>query len=369
MRHDTVIIGAGPGGLAAARAAKRIGKRVLLIDDNWGPGGQIWRGYSGLDIDGIDKRYSTQVSDLDLDCEQLILACGARELFLPFPGWTLPHVVGAGGLQALVKAGLKIQGKRVVVAGSGPLLLAVAANLSKAGAEVVLVAEQASWGSLVGFGVSLWRWPEKIIQAAGLATSRFRASVWPVAAEPGRVVMSDGQTLQCDYLACGFGLVPNLELAMLAGCKIESGFVSVDAMQETSVRGIYAVGELTGIGGVEKAEAEGEAAGSRTALRGNHGAFVELLRQCFALREELKSLAKPDTIVCRCEDVTLGKIAACSSKREAKLQTRCGMGACQGRICGSALEFLRGWPPDTVRQPVHPVSVQDLLKQKETANP
>ncbi len=369
MRHDTVIIGAGPAGLAAARAAKRTGKRVLLIDDNWGPGGQIWRGYAGLEIEGIDKRYSTQASDLDLDCEQLILACGARELFLPFPGWTLPHVVGAGGLQALVKAGLKIQGKRVVIAGSGPLLLAVAANLSKAGAEVVLVAEQASWSSLVGFGLRLWRWPGKLVQAAGLVTPRFRTSVWPVAAEPGRVVMSDGQTWQCDYLACGFGLVPNLELALLAGCKIENGFVSVDAKQQTSVPGIYAVGELTGIGGVEKAEAEGEAAGSGISVRGNHGIFVELLRQHFTLRPELKTLAKPDTIVCRCEDVALSKIAACSRKREAKLQTRCGMGACQGRICGSALEFLRGWPPDTVRQPVHPVAVRDLLRQKETANP
>jgi NADPH-dependent 2,4-dienoyl-CoA reductase/sulfur reductase-like enzyme len=362
MRHNTVIIGAGPGGLAAARAAKRIGKRVLLIDDNWGPGGQIWRGYSGLEIDGIDKRYSTQISDLDLDCEQLILACGARELFLPFPGWTLPHVVGAGGLQALVKAGLKISGKRVIIAGSGPLLLAVAANLSKAGADVALVAEQASWGSLIGFGMNLWRWPEKIVQAMGLGTSRFRASLWPVAAEPGRVLMSDGQTWQCDYLACGFGLVPNLELAMLAGCRIDNGFVSVDATQETSVKGIFAVGELTGIGGVEKAEAEGEAAGSGTRLKGDHASFVRLLRQHFALRPELKALAKSETIVCRCEDVTLGKITAFSSKREAKLQTRCGMGSCQGRICGPALECLLGWPPDTVRQPVHPVQVRELKK-------
>ncbi len=369
MRHDTVIIGAGPGGLAAARAAKRIGKRVLLIDDNWGPGGQIWRGYDGLEIEGIDKHYSTQISDLDLDCQQLILACGARELFLPFPGWTLPHVVGAGGLQALVKSGLNIKGKRVVIAGSGPLLLAVAANLSKAGADVVMVAEQASWRSLISFSINLWRWPEKISQAVGMTTSKFRASLWPVEAEPGRVLMSNGRSWKCDYLACGFGLVPNLELAMLAGCKIENGFVSVDERQQTSAKGICAIGELTGIGGVEKAEAEGEAAGSGTSLKGDHAKFVSLLRQHFALRPELKSLAKPETIVCRCEDVALGKIEACLSKRESKLQTRCGMGPCQGRICGSALEFLLGWPPDTVRQPVHPVSVRELLRPKETANP
>ena len=367
MQVDTVIVGAGPGGLAAARAAKRVGKRVLVIDDNWGPGGQIWRGRAGLIVEGVEFQFGRQLASLDVDYGQLILACGARELFLPFPGWTLPHVLGAGGLQALVKTGLHIQGKRVVVAGSGPLLLAVAANLNTAGATVVLVAEQASWGSLMRFGLGLWRWPAKIVQAFELASWNYRAGLWPVEASAGAVKMSDGRTWECDYVACGFGLVPNVELALLAGCRLRDGFVAVDEYQKTSVDGVYAIGELTGIGGVEKAEAEGEAAGSGQRLQGNHAGFVRTLRECFALRPELKDLVRADTVVCRCEDVRYGQLQGYRSRREAKLQTRCGMGPCQARVCGPAVEFLLGWEADRVRPPVLPVRVKDLIGASEKA--
>lgn len=361
MRYDTIVVGAGPAGMAAARAARQNGRRTLLLDDNWGPGGQIWRGRTGFDLDGIDCRYAHTVFELEENAGQWILATGARELFLPFPGWTLPHVTGAGGLQALVKQGLNVAGKRVVLAGSGPLLLAVAANLKKAGAEIVLVAEQAPLQRLLPFGVQLLRWPGKLLESFQLFEPRYRPGLWPVEAVPQGVRMSDGKHYACDYLACGFGLVPNLELARLAGCAIENGFVKVNRHQQTSVQGVYAVGELTGIGGVEKAEAEGAAAGSGIALRGKHAEFVELLRKTFALREELKTLATPETIVCRCEDVPLSALATMGSKREAKLQTRCGMGPCQGRVCGPTLEWIKGWPADTVRPPLYPVPVKYLL--------
>jgi len=361
MRYDTIVVGAGPAGLAAARAARRSGNTTLVLDDNWGPGGQIWRGREGLDVDGVELQFSRQLEDVPSDAGQVILATGARELFLPFPGWTLPHVVGAGGLQALVKQGLNVRGKRVVVAGSGPLLLAVAANLSKAGAAVVLVAEQTPWEKVARFAMQLWRWPSKVFEGLRLGSSKYRAGLWPVEAVSGGVVMSDGVRYECDYLACGFGLVPNLELPMLAGCAIENGFVKVNRHQQTSVQCVYAVGELTGIGGVEKAEAEGEAAGSGKVVRGDHGLFVRMLADTFQLREELRKLARPETIVCRCEDVPLSRLGGCLNKREAKLQTRCGMGPCQGRVCGPALEFLYGWPADRVRPPAFPVTVRRLI--------
>src|SRR5436305_2228543 len=98
----------------------------------------------------------------ELHYRTLILATGARERFLPFPGWTLPNVMGAGGLQAMVKGGLPICGKRVVVAGTGPLLLAVAAYLRKHGAEILMICEQASWSSLARFGSALIAWPLKV---------------------------------------------------------------------------------------------------------------------------------------------------------------------------------------------------------------
>ncbi len=360
---DTVIIGAGPAGLAAARGARSVGRSALVIDENWSGGGQIWRGQA-RQVEGVAFDFERQVASLDeLSYKRLILACGARELFLPFPGWTLPHVMGAGGLQALVKNGLKVQGKRVVIAGSGPLLLAVAANLEKAGAVVLLVAEQTSWAKLSRFAFGLLRSPAKLAQGIELRNSKFRAGLWPVEAYEGGVEMSDGRRWSCDYLACGFGLTPNLELARHVGCAVEGGVVVVDQWQRTNVAGICAVGEMTGIGGVEKAEAEGWAAGSGGRLQGEHGRFVKLLETSFALRSELRRLAKPNTIVCRCEDVQLYKLEGLSGRREAKLQTRCGMGACQGRICGPILGFIQGWEADRVRPPSVPLRVEDLCSR------
>ena len=94
--------------------------------------------------------------------------------------------------------------------------------------------------------------------------------------------------------------------------------------------------------------------------------FADLLNDTFALREELKTLAAPETIVCRCEDVVFDRLRAHDSWRAAKLQTRCGMGPCQGRICGAAVEFLFGWKSESVRPPVLPVRVESLLVTKGT---
>jgi NADPH-dependent 2,4-dienoyl-CoA reductase/sulfur reductase-like enzyme len=118
--------------------------------------------------------------------DKLILATGARELFLPFPGWTLPNVFGAGGLQALVKSGLPVRGKRVVIAGTGPLLLAVAAYLSEHEAEVLCICEQAPFSQLRAFAIAMAAFPRKLVEAAQLRFRSRRApyltSSWPVAA-------------------------------------------------------------------------------------------------------------------------------------------------------------------------------------------
>jgi NADPH-dependent 2,4-dienoyl-CoA reductase/sulfur reductase-like enzyme len=173
-RHfDVLVIGAGPAGISAAVRAAECGQIVGIVDDNSAAGGQIWRGEADseegndalrwikeLRASGVMQLFGTRVFDQpeagvllaegandvsELRYTSLILATGARERFLPFPGWTLPNVMGAGGLQAMVKSGLPIRGKRVVVAGTGPLLLAVAAFLRKKGAEILIVCEQASW--------------------------------------------------------------------------------------------------------------------------------------------------------------------------------------------------------------------------------
>jgi NADPH-dependent 2,4-dienoyl-CoA reductase/sulfur reductase-like enzyme len=415
-RHefDVLVIGAGPAGIAAAVRAAECGARVGIVDDNATPGGQIWRG-SGVN-DHLDKdpteetRWCERLRTLDIAklfgrrvfdqpeagillaeeadglCElhyrSLVLATGARERFLPFPGWTLPNVMGAGGLQAMVKSGLPVRGKRVVVAGTGPLLLAVAAYLRKHGAQILLVCEQASLSRLARFGFGLLGYPDKLIQGyqlkKALAGVPFAASSWPVVAGGKRAlesvtILRSGKTevVECDYLACGFHLVPNVELPCLLGCKINGGFVQVDDFQQTSIPGIFCAGEPTGIGGVELALIEGEIAGFAAAggtkqaskmfgARQKAQCFARMLDHAFCLRRELRKLSSADTIVCRCEDVPYSRLMEQQSWRAAKLQTRCGMGPCQGRVCGPATQFLFQWNPDSFRPPIFPARVDSM---------
>jgi NADPH-dependent 2,4-dienoyl-CoA reductase/sulfur reductase-like enzyme len=313
----------------------------------------------------------------------LVLATGARERLLPFPGWTLPNVTGAGGLQALVKSGLPIAG-RVVIAGSGPLLLAVAKFLHREGADVRLVAEQAPRAALIGFAAKLALHPEKFIQAVQLRSALFDVpyltGCWAIEAHGhGKV---ESVTLRrgakswseaCDYLACGFGMVPNLELPALLGCRLAARGVVVDKYQQSSLPRVYCAGEITGIGGLERSLVEGEIAGfaaagrperaeRRFAARAAQHRFAAAVERAFALRPEIRGAADAATIVCRCEDVRLAAVRDCSGWREAKLHTRCGMGPCQGRICGPALEFLRGWQADSVRPPVFPATIAALAE-------
>jgi len=408
---DVVVVGAGPAGLAAARRAAESGAAVTIIDENVQPGGQIWRGGAAECKSWLHEKvrlvHGARVFDAhlgfiaiecadgkveELEYRSLILATGARERFLPFPGWTLPNVMGAGGLQALAKGAMPIAEKKVVVAGSGPLLLAVGSYLREHGAEVRLVAEQAGRSSLLRFGLALTRSPNKARQAARLRASLrgipYQTGCWPLAAHGSEklesVTLRRGSrtwTEPCDYLACGFGLVPNTELAALLGCRIEEG-VAVDEHQRTSVPGVYSAGEATGIGGLDLSLIEGEIAGfaaagreedarRRFADRDSHRRFANALEKAFALRSELQKLPQDSTMICRCEDVTWGRVRACQSWREAKLQTRCGMGPCQGRVCGAALEFLLGSKAESVRPPVFPVRIGSLVRyradEKETA--
>lgn len=412
---DVVVIGAGPAGIAAAVTAADRGASVALIDDNPSAGGQVWRGESGktckpaaagwfnrlsksavrvisgarvFHVEGTALAAETDRGILSLSCGELILATGARERFLPFPGWTLPNVFGAGGLQALMKTGLPVAGKRIVIAGTGPLLFAVAAYACKCGAKVVCICEQTSVKKMARFAVATTLVPGKIPEAVrflwDLRTIPHWTNCWPVAAigkdrvERLRVV-HDGRTreIECDYVACGFHLVPNLELANFTGCKIENGFVQVDEFQRTFVPNIYCAGEPTGIGGLEMALVEGQIAGCCAARdegaarklfgqRARYARFARELSLAFQLRPELKSIAEPDTLVCRCEDVTFGRVRQFDSWRAAKLHTRCGMGPCQGRVCGSAAEFLFGWSVDSVRPPVFPVPCASLAAVAST---
>lgn len=409
---DLLIVGAGPAGMAAAVAAAPSGASIVVIDDNPAPGGQIWRDGPGAALPPAARKWrealerhsnirvcsgtrvvaapahgelllEDAVRGWRMQWKKLILCTGARELLLPFPGWTLPGVTGAGGLQALIKAGLPVEGERIVVAGSGPLLLAAAATARAAGAKVVRIAEQASLAAVAGFAVKLLRWPGKTVQALALGDAQYRTSSRIVSVQ-GRgqvesVLLRQGGRevqIECDRMACGFGLTPNTQLGQMLGCALapaETGApaLAVDALQRTSLPGVYAAGECTGFGGSERALAQGTIAGyaavgnERAATRHEHErarwhAFAAQLHRSFALAPGIRQMPQPDTLVCRCEDVPLSALAGCSGWTDAKLHRRCGMGACQGRVCGDAAQFLFGWPPPSPRPPLSPARIATL---------
>src|SRR6266702_2022982 len=292
FEFEIVVVGGGPAGVAAACAAAESGRRVAVVDDTPWLGGQIWRGQQARrsgsggrrsEIGSPASGLRPPLSDLrrwlerfrncgaalldrtsviasprpglllaehpsgprQIRWQRLVLATGARELFLPFPGWALPGVMGPGGLQAQVKNGWPICGKRVVVAGSGPLLLAVADGLKRRGAQVMSIDEQAPLSQVMRFGVSLWAVPDKLWQGALLKARLlgvpYRCGVWPVRAEGNeqvqRVRLTDGRSVwteECDLLACGFGLTPNVELPLALGCQLDRGCVFVNDWQATT---------------------------------------------------------------------------------------------------------------------------------------
>jgi D-hydroxyproline dehydrogenase subunit alpha len=407
MRAEVAIIGAGPAGIFAARAAARKAQ-VLVLDDNLRPGGQIWRRNpllttlpenvtlkTGVRVLGPWQRHSLLLETPDgpiiLEYDRLILATGARELFLPFKGWTSPNVIGAGALQALIKEGWNIRGKRMVIAGTGPLLLAVAALARKHGGKVLRILEQAPANRVLTFACQTALYPSKTAQAIKLGSGAFlnyRTSSFVVEAigqdKLSAVTYQTGDKqyhLDCDIAAVGYGLIPNNELAELLGCETRDGYVLVDNDQCSTVANLFAAGEITGIGGVEKSMIEGEIAGLRSTgqpadhrwrHRDRSRQFVKLLGKSFRLSPALKNLATDDTILCRCEDVSFGEVNQFPDWRLAKLQRRIGMGPCQGRVCGPAFSFLRdsgasSAAPASVRPPIFATHLQNLIpKEKDT---
>lgn len=415
-RADIAVIGAGPAGVAAAVAAASIGKRVILLDESFRPGGQIWRHrtsgvpiearpllerlealpvkvLSGASVFDAEAAWRLAVSQgeqrVAVEAAALVLATGARERFLPFPGWTLPGVMGAGGGQALLKEGLELNGEPVLLAGSGPLLLPVAASVRKAGGRLLGVLEQAPWKRVLGMVPLLVSRPPKARQALDLGWYLrgvpYRPGWW-VAEALGQerleaVRLTDGhrtEAIACRWLFCGFGLVPNVEAGRSLGCEGTQAGLHVDEAQRTSVNGIFAAGEVCGVAGVDAALAEGAIAGLAAAgawepdspagrrlrkARARARDMGSRLEAVFALRPELRGLPHPDTIVCRCEDVPFGAIDPAWGARETKLCTRAGMGPCQGRVCGPILIYQFGRSQDSVRIPWKSAPLGHLIQE------
>ena len=418
-RAALVVVGAGPAGLAAARAAARAGVDVLLLDAAPAAGGQVWRArrgvaarpvaraLAGLAQAGVRVLAGTRVvmalpdrtllvdgpdGAFRLRWERLVLATGARERLLPFPGWTLPGVFGAGGLQALAKGGWPLSNHRVLVAGTGPLLLAAAATLRREGAILAGLADEAGPRALARFAGPLLGRPAKAAQAVRLAWSlggmRWLPG-WQVAAAEGagkveRVVLKKGErtlAIACDALAASWGLVPQTELGQALGCALAPRFgadaLAVDAAQRTNIDGVFAAGECTGVAGAVAAQLQGEIAGQAAAaelaapppppparlaarLAREHG-FAAAVAATFPAPAHWRERLRDDTLFCRCEDVPWSALRDQPDLRSAKLATRCGMGHCQGRLCHDTLASVMHWPRLPVRGPLTPAPLASLL--------
>jgi NADP-dependent aldehyde dehydrogenase len=320
--------------------------------------------------------------------ERLVLCPGGQDRQLPVPGWDLPGVMAAGGVQSLLKGQHTLAGRRVAVAGTGPFLLPVATGLARAGAEVVAICEANAPSGWLRSAAAVTRVPSKIIEGAGYAAKlirhripyRTRTIVGAVRGQDrveavrldridraGRVTKLGIADLEVDAVAFGWGFTPALELIMMVGAGTELGpdgslITTVDAAQRATVPGVYVAGEACGVGGAALAVAEGDLA-ARTLLRDRdriadatptgllrrirrQRAFATAMHRAHPVPAGWPDWCAADTMLCRCEEVTVGTATyaatelGAASARDQKLLTRCGMGWCQARICGSAVAGL-----------------------------
>ncbi|MEO9014625.1 MAG: FAD/NAD(P)-binding oxidoreductase, partial [Terrimesophilobacter sp.] len=316
----------------------------------------------------------------------VVLATGAHDRTLPFPGWTLPGVFTGGAAQAMAKGERLAVGQRVIVAGAGPFLLPVAASLAATGATVLgvleanrlgallrgwlpkpwgLVPAASKGGELAGYitGQLRHRIPYRLGRAviAAHGTDRVESVTTAAVTAEWSPIKGTDRTIAVDAVCVSHGFTPRLELALAAGCELTpERFVRVDQTQQTTARGVYAAGEITGIGGVDLALAEGTIAGHaaaggtvtdpalRSTLRRRRvfRGFAARIEAAHGIRSGWHDWLDDDTIVCRCEEVGYGALCATAratqsqSLRSLKLATRAGLGICQGRICGRTVEEL-----------------------------
>lgn len=420
MRADVVVIGGGPAGMAAAAAAADAGLHVVLVDGNAAVGGQYYRRrLDGTGSSGPPDRLARVATHPKVTvvahswvwhaaraggrvqvyvggpradtvtAAAAVVATGSVELALPFPGWTLPGVLTPGAAQALLKGHDLRVGRRVVVGGSGPFLLPVAAGLAGAGARIEALVEATRPRSVLGAALPALSHPARIREAAGYLRRLARAGVRP---RGGRVVIrcegadrveaavvaevdpewrpipGTERTIAADAVCVSFGFAPALDVSRNLGCRDvphparPTGAVWHDADQATSVAGVFAAGEATGVGGAEIAELEGRLAGLsaarlleaisnrehaaavrplRPALR-RRRRFADLLDRLYPMRTGWLDWLDPETTFCRCEEVSWATVTSAATgtatARSIRAVTRCGMGYCQGRICGPALQ-------------------------------
>jgi D-hydroxyproline dehydrogenase subunit alpha len=418
----------GPGFLVMDRGklGHDFGRGLDLIDEASDAGAELSTGTTVVSLRGTSAvmyGYGSAATTTTLQARRVLVAPGAYDRPVVFPGWTLPGVVTAGGAQAMVKASRVVPGDRVAFAGSGPLALAFPAQLRHYGVNAVVALEagpppgprsllgllSAAPGNLallrdgaayrlqlLRSGVAL-RYRRVVVRAEG--DGRVEEMVHAAVDANWRVVAGTEERLAVDTICVGYGFVTSAELLRLAGCRfgydedLGGAVVEVDEWQRTSVAGVLAAGDGTGVRGAPAAADQGRLAalgaavdlGSLSPAQGDALAqpvrrrlaakerFRRALRPLYSVGPGLYELATGTTVVCRCEEVTMSRLeeaaAATGDANVAKSYTRAGMGLCQGRNChrqvAAILARQKGRPVSDVaamtpRPPARPVPMKVL---------
>lgn len=453
--QDVIVVGAGPAGMAAATVTASAGLSTLVLDENAGVGGQVWRAIGttpvltrsilgpdywkgeaivrAFEASGANRLGGATVWSLDrhrelgvsaggiarmLKARRVILATGALERPFPVPGWTLPGVMTIGGAQTLLKSSGLIPSGRVVLAGSGPLLWLFADQLIKSGGHIQVILDTtdaaARRGALrhaAGFALSPYLAKGLRLMAAVRRRVRVVTGVTGLAIEGTAAAESivyrrgsgPSERVLTDTVLLHQGIVPTINLAVAAGIehRWDDGQLcfapALDRDGGTGIEGIAIAGDGAGIAGAEAAVERGRLAGiaaaralgsragqgpDETAARRTLEKYVRPRSFLDALYRPAKAFRVPEgkTIVCRCEEVTAAEIVdtvgiGCEGPNQMKSFLRCGMGPCQGRLCGLTVTELiaetRGVPPGTVgyyrlRPPVKPITLAELAAMEKT---
>ncbi len=412
-----VVIGGGPAGMSAALEIAKRDVAVTLLDAAPRLGGQYWRQlpdtwvtpsgakymYDQVKVfidainesshityisrahvwsasntdDGICINYVKENVERSLVAQKIVIATGAHDRALPFPGWDIPGVMTPGAAQALLKGSGVIVGKKIVVGGTGPFLLPVSLGLVGAGAHIVGIFEAHSplkWiisiRAMLLNSSKIWegkyfftklrkervplRFGKSIIAASAGSDGNLRSVTVAKINRNFSVRKGSEKIIECDVAAIGWGFVPDLSIAGALGCaqKVDCDgtvIASVDEKQLSSNPRVWIAGELTGIGGHELSLVEGAIAGqaitgdaidaSLIKARKRLQIFARALQRSYPVPQSWHSWLTEDTTICRCEEVTFCDIRESVSAlgaidaRTSKLFTRAGMGLCQGRMC------------------------------------
>ena len=446
--YELAVIGAGPAGIEAAISACEAGVKTILIDQFPQAGGQYYKplpaAYKPVRKTGTEKEGDELANRLaklpitqlfnaltwgifkeengegfqvtlyggdapsQIHALRLVLANGAYDTPVAFPGWTLPGVITSGAALILLKNQRVAPFRRALVTGTGPLLLSAAAHLIEAGVNVIGVCEaNRPKPKAILYGVTLIREWERLMEGAKYLSSLYRGKAaykmgWTIVAARGKDQVEEAviarvddkgvpipgteQTLSVDTVVCGYGLTPNTSLARMIGCKLEyhpkkGGWVPWrDETLQTSVAGIYIAGDCAGICGAENARLEGRITGCGVACESGHirkqemdrifeqikaklgqqRRFGQMLGEFFSPMPGLISLAHDETNLCRCEEISLGEVKAAVAAGartigEVKMITRAGMGNCQGRMCERSV--AGAIVQELVREQITPESV------------